>query len=140
MTRYVMTGGDNGYCCQCGGLCDRVILAIDDEKKTYSGIDGGNGFCLGKYCWRATPCGDFLLKRYKKVKVYGGVATDEIECYGGDRLYLVKLDADGNEIEKHKVVVKGQKWGKDGEYKTWRGGKIVWDKVQNYKFLGWGKV
>ena len=141
MKRYYLTGGDNGYCCRCGGLADRSILEIDDDERTIRGIEEMSGICLGKYCWHSIPLGEgWFLKRYEKMKVYGGLATDEIETYGGNRLYLVYIDEQGNETERRKVVVKGQKWGKDGEFKTWRNGKIVWDKIQNYKFVGWGKV
>lgn len=140
MKRYCLTGGDNCCCGRCGGLCDRSILEIDDDEKTIKGIDGWE-ICLGKWCWHSIPLGDgWFLKRYGKRKVYGGLATDEVETYGGNKLYLVYIDEQGNETERRKVVVKGQKWGKDGEFKTWRNGKIVWDKIQSYKFIGWGKV
>lgn len=134
MKRYVLTGGDNGYCCQCGGLCDRCVLEIDDDKKTFRGVGTTDGVCLGKWCWRSIPFGGgWFLKRYEKME------CGEFESYGGNRYYLVYIDEQGNEKERRKVVVKGQKWGKDGEFKTWRGGKMVWDKIQNYKFEGWGK-
>lgn len=135
MKRYYLTGGDNGYCCRCGGLCDRSILEIDDDERTIRGIEEMSGICLGKYCWHSIPLGEgWFLKRYEKM------ASGEFETYGGNKLYLVYIDEQGNETERRKVIVKGQKWGKDGEFKTWRNGKIVWDKIQNYKFVGWGKV
>lgn len=133
--RYVITGGDNGYCARCGGLCDRVILEIDDDNKTIKGINNNDGLCLGKWCWRVMPIGDgWFLKRYEKT------SSGEFESWGGNKYYLVYVDDQGNETEKRKVTVKNNKWGKDGEFKEWRNGKIVWDKIQNYKFIGWGEI
>ena len=133
--RYIITGGDNGYCCRCGGLCDRVILEVDDDKKTYKVVDEGEGVCLGRWCWHARPCGGgWFLKRYS---TFNGA---EFECYGGQKYYLVHVDENGNETEKRKVIVKNQKWGKDGEFKLWRNGKIVWDKIQSYKYEGIGEI
>ena len=132
--RYVITGGDNGYCCKCGGLCDRALLEIDDEHKTYRGINGCD-ICLGKWCWRILPVGNgWFLKKYAKFK------GEEVESWGGNIIKLVYIDDNGDELASEKVVVKNNKWGKDGEFKTWRNGKIVWDKIQQYKFLGWGEL
>lgn len=46
--RYVITGGDNGYCARCGGLGDRMLLRIDDKAKTYKAYYFAPS-CLGKY-------------------------------------------------------------------------------------------
>lgn len=133
--RYIITGGDNGYCCRCGGLCDRVILEIDDKKKTYKVLDEGNGVCLGKWCWHSLPIGNgWFLKRYEKC------CGKEFETYGGKLYRLVYIDENGNETERRKVAIKNQKWGKDGEFSEWKNGKIVWDKIQNYKYDGIGDI
>jgi len=57
MKKIYITGGDNCYCCECGGLCDRTVMEIDTERKTLKYIDG-RGLCLGKYCWRHYTCED----------------------------------------------------------------------------------
>lgn len=123
MKRYCLTGGDNGYCCRCGGLCDRSILEIDDDERTIRGIEA-DGICLGKWCWHSIPVGEgWFLKRYEKC------SAGEFETYGGNKLYLVYIDEQGNETERRKVVVKGQKWGKDDEvmysYNYQKRGKVV---------------
>lgn len=101
MKKIVITGGDNGYCCACGGLCDRVVMEEDTKAKTLKYIDG-HGLCLGRYCWGAYRCDDGteLTKWRAKVRAWRGDGGANIE---------------GNEIE---CVVRGNKWGKDGEYGT----------------------
>lgn len=130
--RFVITGGDNCYCGRCGGACDRVLLEIDDEKKTYKGVAE---LCLGKWCWRELPIGNgWVLKRFEKC------GEGEFESWGGNLHRLVHIDKDGRETDRRKVVVKNNKWGKDCEFKTYRNGKMVWDKIQNYKCLGCGEI
>ena len=75
--RYVITGGDNGYCAKCGGLGDRSLLRIDDEHKTYKQYYFFEG-CLGKFCWLEQKFADGMtLVRGKKwqgdfAKMWGG--------------------------------------------------------------------
>ena len=55
--KIIIDGGDNGYCCRCGGLGDRGVLEEDAVAKTLKYIDG-HGLCLGKYCWHNYTCAD----------------------------------------------------------------------------------
>lgn len=122
--RYCITGGDNGYCARCGGLCDRYLLEIDDKKKTYRGIEGAD-ICLGKWCWQTLCLGDWQLVRGENN--YG----DFYKMYGGKVYRLQRVGADGTILETRKVSVKNNKYGKDGEFG---------DRLDHYKFEGWGKV
>ncbi len=105
MLKFYITGGDNCYCPRCGGLCDRYVLCVDTEAKTLECVS--NGFCLGK------RCGDWHC------------LTGSLEGWSLHREFAVSkaghsverwmvVDKDGQEVAK--AVVKGNKWGKDGEF------------------------
>lgn len=124
MKKIYITGGDNCYCCECGGLCDRVVMEIDTERKTLKYIDG-HGLCLGKYCWRHFVCED----------------GTELE-----RDYTGKVRAYRNGVELP-CVVKNSKWGKDGEFGSWGICRKIDDEfvlvsyetytAENPKLTGW---
>lgn len=114
MKKIYITGGDNCYCCECGGLCDRTVMEIDTERKTLKYIDG-RGLCLGKHCWRHYTCED----------------GTELE-----REYTGKVRAYRNGVEIP-CVVKNNKWGKDGEFGNWGicrklGGEFVLVSYETY--------
>lgn len=95
MKKIIIDGGDNGYCCRCGGLCDRCILEEDTDAKTLKYIDG-KGICLGKHCLRWHICEDGTeLRRDWNGKVRAYRNGEELPC-----------------------VVRNNKWGKDGEFGT----------------------
>lgn len=99
MKKIIITGGDNGYCCYCGGVCDRVVMEEDTDAKTLKYIDT-EGLCLGKFCWHETTLKDGTELR----RDWG---TGKVRAY-----------RNGVEIP---CVVRNQKWGKDGEYGKARG-------------------
>lgn len=95
MKKIVIDGGDNCYCCACGGLCDRCVLEEDTTAKTLKYIDG-KGLCLGKYCFWVHICEDGTeLRRDWNGKVHAYRDGEELPC-----------------------VVRNNKWGKDGEFGT----------------------
>ena len=100
MKKIIITGGDNGYCGRCGGLCDRLVMECDTDKKTLRYIDGA-GLCLGKFCWHEHICSDGTKL----------VRDDVWRARGGVRV-RVRAYRDGVEIP---CVVKNRKWGKDGD-------------------------
>lgn len=119
--RFVITGGDNGYCVKCGGLCDRALLKIDDEAKTYKIYYFFNG-CLGKWCWHEQRfCDGWMLVRGRK---WQGEFT---KMWTGNMFRMWRMDGD-NVVEEVPVTVKGNKYGKDGEFG---------DKLDHYKFDGY---
>lgn len=121
--RYVITGGDNGYCCRCGGLCDRALLRIDDEAKTYKQYYFFEG-CLGKHCWRTQELyGGAVLTR--GVLVDGHKIVYNFLQPSKNKIYIVQTN--GTELEYIPVVVKGNKYGKDGELD---------DKLDTYTYEG----
>lgn len=93
MKKIIITGGDNGFCCRCGGLCDRAVMEADTEHRELKYIDT-QGVCLGKYCWRRYMCED---------------GTELVRDWNG------KIHAYRNGVELP-CVVKHNKWGKDGEF------------------------
>lgn len=105
MKKIIITGGDNCYCCHCGGVADRLVMELDTDAKTLRYIDM-SGFCLGKYCWRT------------------GVLADGTELFKG---YDNKVRAfrNGEEIP---VSVRHSKWGKDGEYGSY--GSSFWTDLK----------
>lgn len=100
MKKIVITGGDNGYCCRCGGLCDRVVMEEDTDAKTLKYIDG-RGLCLGCYCWRAYTCED------------GTELVRELRYTRSGVRAKVRAYRNGEELP---CVVRNNKWGKDGEF------------------------
>lgn len=117
MIKIVITGGDNCYCCECGGVCDRLIMEEDTTAKTLRYIDG-KGVCLGKYCWCGHECDD---------------GTELTKWRDGVRAWRGGANIAGNEV---KCVVRNNKWGKDGEYGTrgtsicasteeWKSGRVA---------------
>ena len=118
MIKIIITGGDNCYCCRCGGICDRAVMEIDTEKKTLRYIDG-HGLCLGKYCWSKYVCDDGTILERHDVWSRHGVRV------------RVRAYRDGVELP---CVVKHSKWGKDGEYGSY--GSSFWSKY-NEKINGW---
>lgn len=119
--RFVITGGDNGYCAKCGGLADRALLRIDDEAKTYKIYYFFNG-CLGKWCWHEQRfCDGWMLVRGRK---WQGEFT---KMWAGNMFRMWRMDGD-NVVEEVPVTVKGNKYGKDGEFG---------DKLDHYKFDGY---
>jgi hypothetical protein len=121
--RYVITGGDNGYCAKCGGLCDRSLLRIDDKNKTYKQYYFFEG-CLGKYCWRQQELyGGAMLVR--GMLIDGHKISWNMSNNSKNKVWLVQTN--GTELEYIPVVVKGNKYGKDGEFG---------DKLDTYKYEG----
>ena len=119
--RYVITGGDNGYCCRCGGLCDRALLKINDEDKTYQAYYFFDG-CLGKWCWLEQKFSDGMtLVRGKKWQ------GDFAKMWGGNIYKMWRIE-NGEVLEEYPVVVKNNKYGKDGEFG---------DRLDHYKFVGY---
>ena len=119
--RYIITGGDNGYCGRCGGLGDRALLQVDDKKHTYKAYYFFEG-CLGKWCWLEQKFDDGLtLVRGKKWQ------GDFTKMWGGN-IYKMWRIKDGQVVEEYPVVVKNNKYGKDGEFG---------DKLDHYKFEGY---
>lgn len=119
--RYIITGGDNGYCGRCGGLCDRALLQVDDERQTYKAYYFFEG-CLGKWCWLEQKFDDGLtLVRGKKWQ------GDFTKMWGGN-IYKMWRIKDGQVLEEYPVIVKNNKYGKDGEFG---------DKLDHYKFEGY---
>lgn len=111
--KIIIDGGDNCYCCRCGGVADRSVLEEDTVAKTLRYIDG-RGICLGKYCWHDYTCDD-------------GTELKKLWT-GRPRAYR-----DGVELP---CVVRNNKWGKDGEYGTrgtsicasteeWKSGRVA---------------
>lgn len=113
--RYILTGGDNGYCARCGGLGDRSLIVVDDARKAYRYFYRAPS-CLGQHCWRKQElCGGRVIAR-------GVLVNDE----RGERLvynflepkknkiYIVSVD--GERMHFEPVVVKHNKYGKDGEF------------------------
>lgn len=95
MIKIIIDGGDNGYCCNCGGLCDRHVLEEDTSAKTLKYIDG-KGMCLGKHCMFAHVCDDGTELRHDwNGKLHAYRNGEELPC-----------------------VVRGNKWGKDCEFGT----------------------
>lgn len=92
MRKIVLTGGDNCYCVQCGQICDRLVMEIDEENKVLRYIDDGE-FCLGKWCWRDHVCED-----------------GTILCNRWGEHYALRNGV------KMPFVAKKNKWGKDGEF------------------------
>lgn len=124
--RYILTGGDNGYCARCGGLGDRALLVVDDKKREYRAFYRAPS-CLGRHCWRERELyGGRVIAR-------GVLVNDE----RGERLvynflnpqknkiYIVSVD--GERMCFDPVVVKHNKYGKDGEFG---------DKLDHYKYMG----
>ena len=123
--KIIIDGGDNCYCCACGGLCDRAILEEDCAERTLKYIDS-RGVCLGKHCRKFYRCDD---------------GTElERDCSG-------KWDAwrDGQHLN---VVVRGAKWGKDCEYGTrgvalyatkeeWESGRVALRDCETKEPTGW---
>lgn len=113
MIKIVITGGDNCYCCECGGICDRLVMEEDTTAKTLRYIDG-KGVCMGKYCWCAHECDDGTeLRRDWNGKTHAYRNGEELPC-----------------------VVRNNKWGKDGDYRTrgtsictsteeWKSGRVA---------------
>ena len=97
------------------------------------------GVLAGKWCWRELPLanGWYLMRFYKGGGRFEG---GEVEGWGGNLYRLIKRNKDGVCIDRKNVAVKHNKWGKDCEFKEWRNGKMVWDKIQNYKCLGCGEI
>lgn len=119
--RFVITGGDNGYCGSCGGLGDRMLLKVDDRKKEYKAYYFFRG-CLGKWCWREQEFMDGLtLVRGKKWQ------GDFTKMWGGN-IYKMWEIKNGEVIKEYPVTVKGKKYGKDGEFG---------DRLDGYKFAGY---
>lgn len=119
--RYIITGGDNGYCSRCGGLGDRALLQVDDEKQTYKAYYFFKG-CLGKWCWLEQKFDDGLtLVRGKKWQ------GDFTKMWGGNIYKMWRIE-DGKVVEEYPVIVKNNKYGKDGEFG---------DKLDHYKFEGY---
>ena len=118
--RYVITGGDNGYCAKCGGLGDRSLLRIDDKNKTYKQYYFFEG-CLGKWCWLEQKFSDGMtLVRGKK---WQGEFT---KMWAGNIYKMWRIE-NGKVVEEYSVAVKGNKYGKDGEFG---------DKLDTYKYEG----
>ena len=118
--RFVITGGDNGYCVKCGGLCDRALLRVDDEAKTYKQYYFFHG-CLGKWCWLEQKfCDGWMLVRGKN---WQGEFT---KMWAGNMFRMWHMDGN-NVVEEVPVTVKGNKYGKDGEFG---------DKLDHYKYEG----
>lgn len=114
--RYILTGGDNGYCAKCGGLCDRALLEVNDQEKTYRYIDG-YGVCLGKHCWHGFFEQHYVYGNgYQLSRTINGQGTG----YGNYKVIL----PDGTE---HPLTIKHNKYGKDGEFP---------DKLSTYKYIG----
>lgn len=120
--RYIITGGDNGYCAKCGGLCDRALLRIDDDCKVYKQYYRAPS-CLGKHCW-------------KRQELYGGVVIARGVVENGKLLYnllqpeknkIYIIENNGDETVFVKVTVKNNKYGKDGEFG---------DKLDTYTYEG----
>lgn len=105
--KIIITGGDNCYCCRCGGVADRCVMEEDIVAKTLRYIDG-HGLCLGKYCWHSYTCDDGTeLKKLWSARpsAYRDV---ELPC-----------------------AVRNNKWGKDGEYGT--RGSSFWATSDEWK-------
>lgn len=121
--RYIMTGGDNGYCAKCGGLGDRVLLRVDDEHKSYKMFYRAPS-CLGKNCWREEELyGGRVIAR--------GILKDGklVYCWiepQKNKIYIVQTN--GTELEYIPVTVKNNKYGKDGEFG---------DKLDHYTYEGY---
>lgn len=94
MKKIVITGGDNCYCCECGGRCDRLVMEEDSEEKTLKYIDHRE-HCLGRYCWSVRSCNDGTELRQWCGKVRAFRNGVELPC-----------------------AVRNNKWGKDGDYGT----------------------
>lgn len=94
MKKIIITGGDNCYCCDCGGRCDRLVMEEDSEKKTLKYIDYKE-LCLGRYCWCTHFCNDGTYLKQWHGKVTAFREDEELPC-----------------------VVRNNKWGKDGEFGT----------------------
>lgn len=119
--RYIITGGDNGYCGKCGGLGDRMLLKVNDTKKTYQAYYFFEG-CLGGWCWVEQHFDDGMtLVRGKKWQ------GDFTKMWRGNIYKMWRIE-NGEVMEEYPVVVKGNKYGKDGEFG---------DRLDNYKFVGY---
>jgi len=119
--RYIITGGDNGYCAKCGGLDDRMLLKVNDTKKTYQAYCFFEG-CLGGWCWLEQHFYDGMtLVRGKK---WQGEFT-KMWCGNIYKMWRIENE---KVVEEYPVVVKGNKYGKDGEFG---------DKLDTYKFIGY---
>lgn len=122
--RYIMTGGDNGYCCECGGLCDRVILEVDDKAKAYKVLDCGEGFCLGKYCWieKKLNNGMHIVHGYAMENEKGKRFLPVLGRRGKRKSLRLMTEEEYMAWREDpadtgiKVTIKGNKYGKDGEF------------------------
>lgn len=125
--RYIITGGDNGYCARCGGLGDRVLLRVDDEDRSYKMFYRAPS-CLGKHCWREQELyGGRAIVRGKLVKDEQGerIVYQWLDP-SKNKIYIVQTN--GTELEYIPVVVKNNKYGKDGEFG---------DKLDAYTYKGY---
>ena len=107
MRKVYITGGDNCYCCECGGVCDRLAILVDTEKKTLEYLPCPE-MCRGKWCW--------FRQGYRHYMRGNRWAGWYIERRGSDRHPLYIFTDGATELP---VVVKKNKWGKDGEYGNW---------------------
>lgn len=119
--RYIITGGDNGYCGKCGGLGDRILLRVDDTNKTYKAYYFAPS-CLGKWCWLEQKLADGMTL------VRGNKWQGEFTKMWGGNTYKMWRIKDGQVVEEYPVIVKNNKYGKDGEFG---------DKLDHYKFEGY---
>lgn len=135
MVKIIITGGDNCFCCACGGVCDRLVMEEDTKAKTLKYIDG-RGLCLGQYCTRCYTCEDGTELRRDGSKWRAYRNGEELPC-----------------------AVRGSKWGKDCEYRgrgvatcasteEWKSGRVAlldwksaeeereyWAQYENYNEL-----
>lgn len=128
MKKIYITGGDNCYCGECGGLCDRHIMLVDTVEKTIEYLPMVFGeTCLGQFCTSrillADEWADWVIERI---------------TFGGKK-WIAKNTQTG---ETMPVIVKNSKWGKDGEYGTigctWGGEKTETDGYVAYALTNRG--
>lgn len=95
---------------------------MNDEAKTYKVFYRAPS-CLGKYCWRQEDLyGGRVIARGMLVN---GKLSYNLSKPSKNKIYIVETN--GEELVFTKVIVKNNKYGKDGEFG---------DKLDNYKFLG----
>lgn len=109
--RFVFTGGDNCYCGECGGVCDRRLMLIDKENKVLHYLPFSET-CLGKWCW---------YLHGNRIRLQGDWADwyverrDDTKIVRGKLRTVSKYVITNGDIE-YPVSITTNKWGKDGEY------------------------
>lgn len=115
MIKFIITGGDNGYCGYSNSIADRELMVVNTAKKTLQYVSFPS-ICLCQKCFypkcsNSGKYAGFYLFRYRK-SARGGTYTYTFESTSGKLCDL--HDPEHNTI--YPVEVKGNKWGKDGEY------------------------